>query len=225
LLGFLLAVVKAASSAPGSWEDRPESELVDALIARDPGAFNWLVRKYWKSMHRVASGLLRTETVASEVVQETWEIVLKEIDGFRREASLKNWMFRILVNKAKRTGKREARSIPFSQLLTRDARENDSDPSDEFTSGQRWRSTVHAWSHLDPQQQTINNEGLRLLAGFLEDLPESQKVVVTLRDVENLGSAEVCDILDISEANQRVLLHRGRTALRRALEKAERGRT
>jgi RNA polymerase sigma-70 factor (ECF subfamily) len=213
--------VRAGARAVAGWAERSEKELVAALIDGDQGAFNWIVRKYWKSMHRVASGLLCSESVASEVVQETWEAVFKEIAGFRGEASLRNWIFRILVNRARRVGKKEARSIPFSDLVRRDTEERRRDPIDEFTSIGRWKSPVHGWRLIDPQNEAMNRQGLELLAREIERLPETQRVVVTLRDVEGLESKEVCAMLEISEANQRVLLHRGRTALRRALEQAE----
>jgi len=225
LLMFLFAVVgegvRAGSRALSGWAGRTEQELVAALIEGDQQAFAWIVRQYWKSMHRVASGLLRSENVAAEVVQETWEAVFKEIRGFRGEASLRNWIFRILVNRAKRVGQKEARSIPFSDRARRDSEDDRRDPVDEFTGMGRWRSPVHGWRLIDPQNEAMNRQGLELLSRELSKLPETQRVVVTMRDVEGLESKEVCELLEISEANQRVLLHRGRTALRRALEAEE----
>jgi RNA polymerase sigma-70 factor (ECF subfamily) len=213
--------VRAGARAVRDWADRTERELVEALTHGDQGAFSWVVHKYWKSMHRVASGMLRSENVAAEVVQETWEAVFKEIGGFRGEASLRNWIFRILVNRARRVGKKEARSIPFSDLVRRDAEDDRRDPIDEFTGLGRWKSPVHGWRLIDPQNEAMNRQGVEILNRELENLPETQRVVVTMRDVEGLESKEVCSMLEISEANQRVLLHRGRTALRRALEAAE----
>ena len=213
--------VRSGARAVAGWADRTEQDLVAALVGGDQGAFSWIVRKYWKSMHRVASGMLRSETVAAEVVQETWLAVFKEIGGFRGEASLRNWIFRILVNRARRVGKKEARSIPFSDLVRRDAEGEQRDPVDDFTTMGRWKSPVHGWRLIDPQNEAMNRQGLELLGKELEKLPETQRVVVTMRDVEGLESKEVCTMLEISEANQRVLLHRGRSALRRALELAE----
>lgn len=221
LLHMAEAGVHAGGRAVKGWAERAEKELVQALVDGDQGAFSWVVRKYWKSMHRVASGMLRSETVAAEVVQETWEAVFKEIAGFRGEASLRNWIFRILVNRARRVGKKEARSIPFSDLVRREAEADRRDPVDEFTFIGRWKSPVHGWRLIDPQNEAMNRQGLEFLSRELEKLPETQRVVVTLRDVEGLESGEVCEMLQISAANQRVLLHRGRTALRRALEAAE----
>lgn len=198
-----------------------EAALVEALVRGEEEAFLWLVHRYWPSMKRVAGGLLRSDNVAEEVVQETFEAVFKEIARFRGESSLRTWMFRILVNRARRVGKREARSIPFSGLGRQREEPRRDAPEDEFTSRGHWSSPVHGWRMVDPQSEAISRQGVQLLAEHLEDLPERQRTIVTLRDVEGLSSKEVCKMLDISEGNQRVLLHRGRTALRRALESDE----
>jgi RNA polymerase sigma-70 factor (ECF subfamily) len=203
------------------WAERDQEELVAALVARDEGAFEWLVRQHWSGMMRVATGLLRNKSLATEVVQETWEIVVKEISRFRKESSLSTWIYRIMVNRARRVGKKEARAIPLSSFRVRDEEGGSSRDEDEFTMDGRWKSPVHGWRMIDPQTEAINKEGVTLLARDLERLPERQRIIVTLRDVEGLGSKEVCELLDISEANQRLLLHRGRTRLRRMLEAEE----
>ena len=225
-LFIFLAKVAAESLRRGAntlidWAQRGDRELVDAIVGGDHQAFSWLVKKHWGSMVRVATSLLRNEQVAQEVVQETWETVFKEISKFRGEAALKNWVFKILVNRAKRVGQREARTIAFSSLSVKSDSEDRRDLTDEFTSKGKWKSPVHGWRMIDPQNEAINREGLRILERALNHLPESQKVVVTMRDLEGLDAAETCEMLDISEGNQRVLLHRGRTALRLALEAAE----
>ena len=130
-------------------------------------------------------------------------------------------MYRILINRAKRVGRRESRSLPFSSLKRAgDDRRFDHD-ADEFTANDRWRSPVHGWRSMDPQLEVINREGLEILSRGMEDLPETQRTVVLLRDVEGLDGSEVSDMLGISLGNQRILLHRGRSALRRRLEAAE----
>ena len=207
------------------WDGQEQKALVEALVARDEGAFQWLVRKHWPGMMRVATGLLGNKSLAAEVVQETWETVIREIAKFRQEASLSTWIYRILVNRARRIGKKEARSIPMSSFRSRDDEQGPVRDADEFAANGRWKSPVHGWRMIDPQNEAINREGVALLAKGLEQLPERQKIVVTLRDVEGLGSKEVCEMLHITEANQRLLLHRGRTRLRRMLEDEEnRGR-
>lgn len=203
------------------WAARTEQDLLSALRDGDADAASWLVRRHWRGMLHVARGYLRNEELARDVVQETWEAVFKGLSAFRGEASLSGWMYRILINRARRVGRREARQVPFSDLAREDAEGGQRDPMDEFTWLGRWRSPVHGWRLLDPQREAINRQGLEIIAATLETLPETQQVVVTMRDVEGLGSREVCDLLGVSEANQRVLLHRGRTRLRRALEAAE----
>lgn len=213
---------RAGARAAADWASRTEGDLLRALLERDAGAGEWLVKRHWKGMLHVARGLLRSEAVAMEVVQETWEAVFQGLAGFRGEASLKGWIYRILVNRARRVGRREARQVPFSELARRDAEGRERDPADEFTWIGRWRSPVHGWRLLDPADEAITRQGLEIIAAALATLPETQAAVVTLRDVEGLDSKEVCDLLGISEGNQRVLLHRGRTRLRLALEAAER---
>jgi RNA polymerase sigma-70 factor (ECF subfamily) len=213
---------RAGTRALIDWAVRTEAELLRALLDGDGGAGEWLVKQHWQGMLRVARGLVRSEAVAAEVVQETWEAVFRGLAGFRGEASLRGWIYRILVNRARRVGRQEARQVPFSDLARRDAEGRERDPVDEFTRLGRWRSPVHGWRLLDPRDEAITRQGLSIIAATLETLPATQAVVVTMRDVEGLGSKEVCELLGISEANQRVLLHRGRTRLRLALEAAER---
>ncbi|MDJ0764279.1 MAG: RNA polymerase sigma factor [Myxococcota bacterium] len=216
---FLLAVGSVRKAV--DWTSQKQHALIAAILEGDRSAAAWLFRKHYGGMMRVARGLLGNESVAAEVVQETWESVFKGLKSFRGEASLTTWIFRILVNKAHRVGKREARTIPFSGLH-RDAGDRVQDQiADEFSAKGHWRSEVHSWRTYDPQEEAINREGLKLLADGLEQLPESQRVVVTLRDVEGLDAAEVCSMLGLSGGNQRQLLHRGRTRLRQILEAAE----
>lgn len=213
--------VRTVATVALDWSKRPDSELVSALRQGDAEAFAYLVRKHGASMRRVALGLLRDEAVTAEVVQETWETVLRELSRFRGEAALSTWIYRILINRAKRVGKREGRSLPFSSL-TRDSEQADSnDVVDEFTWYGRWSSPVHGWRILDQEAQTAAHESVALIKIALGSLPESQRVVVTMRDVEGMDSDEVCQLLGISEGNQRVLLHRGRTRVRLQLEAME----
>jgi RNA polymerase sigma-70 factor, ECF subfamily len=220
LLTFLGMVVQAAN-AVADWANRQQNDLIAAILDGDETAFNWLVKRHWGGMMRVSRGILGNESLASEVVQETWEAVFKGLGSFRGESSLSTWIFRILVNRARRTGKKEAREIPFSGMRAQGAEEDRGELVDEFTSKGGWSSPVHGWSFYDPQQEAINREGLRLVAKGLEKLPENQRVVVAMRDVEGIDSEEVCEMLGLSQANQRQLLHRGRTKLRQMLEAVE----
>jgi RNA polymerase sigma-70 factor (ECF subfamily) len=174
------------------------------LALADEGAFDWLVQRNRPGMLRVARGILDSPELAEDVVQETFESVVKDIGSFRGESRLSSWMYRILVNRAHRVGKREKRMVPVSTFALES------------------HAVLQDKSAVDPQQQVINRQGLDRVAEQLERLPERQRAVVVLRDVQGLASDEVQAMLHVSPGNQRVLLHRGRTALRRALEAGER---
>lgn len=204
---------------PGRDDDR---SLVEALLAGDERAYTRLVRQHHANMRRVARSFVRNEEVAREVVQETWAAVLQGLDSFRGDSSLKTWIFRILTNKARRMAKREARTVAFSDLRNELSDESDADTADRFRPDGAWASPVHAWRLVDPESRSIDRQGVAILAKALDDLPDAQRAVVTMRDVEGLSGEEICEILDITPVNQRVLLHRGRTRLRRALESADR---
>jgi RNA polymerase sigma-70 factor (ECF subfamily) len=196
-----------------------ESELLDALRRGDDRAFAGLIDCYHASMLRVARSYVATREAAEDVVQETWLGVIKGLDSFEGRSSLKTWIFRILVNRARTRGQREARSQPFSAIAF-GGDEPAVDPARFYDSG-RW---VGFWSapptlHSPAEQQVIATEAGQQVLAAIGQLPDSQRVVITLRDVEGLSASEVCDLLDISEANQRVLLHRARTKARAALER------
>jgi RNA polymerase sigma-70 factor (ECF subfamily) len=174
-------------------------------------------------MLRLARSLLGRDALAAEVVQDTWEIVLQQLMGFRGESSVRTWIYTILVHRARRIGPREARSLPFSSLVRPgDEGAGEIEGVDEFLSHGKWASPVHGWRMIDPLSEAMTREALTLLGAALERLPAAQRAVVTLRDLEGLDSDEVCRLLELTEINQRTLLHRGRQALRRALEAAER---
>jgi RNA polymerase sigma-70 factor (ECF subfamily) len=196
-----------------------ESELLAALRRGDDRAFAGLIDRYHASMLRVARSYVATREAAEDVVQETWLGVIKGLDSFEGRSSLKTWIFRILVNRARTRGQREARSQPFSAIGF-GGDEPAVDPARFYDSG-RW---VGFWSapptlHSPAEQQVIATEAGQQILAAIGQLPDSQRIVITLRDVEGLSAPEVCDLLDISEANQRVLLHRARTKARAALER------
>lgn len=174
--------------------------------------------RYSTPLLRVAQDLLGTPAWAEEVVQETWLAVLEGIDRFEERASLKTWVFRILVNRARTRATREARTLPFSSLGVAD---EPVVPAERFQSDTRWSGH---WAKPPPslaavpEERLLSRELRRRLVEALETLPEAQRVVVVLRDVVGCGSDEVCDLLDLTIGNQRVLLHRGRAKLRTALE-------
>jgi RNA polymerase sigma-70 factor (ECF subfamily) len=197
----------------------PDEELVAGLRAGDEAAFALVLDAWSPAMLRVARRTLPTPDLAAEVVQDTWLAVLEGLGGFEGRSSLKTWVFRILLNKAQRLGGRESRTIPYSSL----AAEDDGptvDPSrfqgpNEPYPG-HWREWPAPWP--DPEDAVLAGELRRRAGAALAELPDRQRVVLALRDVEGYDAAEVCSILDITAANQRVLLHRARAHVRRCLE-------
>jgi RNA polymerase sigma-70 factor, ECF subfamily len=195
-----------------------QAELVAALRARDEAAFAALVAELGPSMLRVARMYVSTRAVAEEVVQETWLAVLTGIDRFEGRSSLKTWIFRILANRAKTRGEREGRTVPFSSVagVDRDGDERAVEP-DRFLADGHWASPPSGWGDL-PENRLESKETLAVVQAAIETLPETQRAVITMRDVDGWSSEEVRNVLDLSESNQRVLLHRARSRVRRALE-------
>lgn len=198
-------------------EDAP---LVEGLRAGDEAAFAALMRMYGVSMLRVAQMYVSTRAVAEEVVQEAWLGVLKGIDRFEGRSSLKTWLFRIVVNTAKTRGVREARSLPFSALA--DDGEEGTVPADRFLgAGERfpghWAVPPASWAGI-PEERLLSAETMDVVRRTIDSLPRAQKTVLTLRDVEGFSAQEVCNALDLTETNGRVLLHRARAKVRAALE-------
>ena len=188
----------------------PDAELLRRLRAGDEQAFVALVERYNGSMLRLAASFVPSRAVAEEVVQDTWLAVLRGLPAFQGRASLRTWMFTILVNRARTTGSREQRTIPVA----------DAGPvvdASRFGPDGAWSAPPEHW--IEEAEDRIEAEKLGgLLKAAIDGLPGRQREVVLLRDVEGMSSAEVCDVLSISEANQRVLLHRGRGKLRQVLE-------
>jgi RNA polymerase sigma-70 factor, ECF subfamily len=196
-----------------------DAEIVEALRAGDEATFAALVAQYSASMLRVAQMYVRSRAVAEEVVQDAWLGVLRGIGSFEGRSSLKTWIFRILTNIAKTRGEREARSVPFSALEG-----SDGEPAVEperFQSEGRWAGHWAAppapWSDV-PEGRLLEAETREVVARAISELPPAQATVITMRDVEGFGADEVCNVLGLSETNQRVLLHRARSKVRRALE-------
>lgn len=201
-----------------------EATLVDALRRGDERAFAALVAAYHGSMIRIARLHVADEETAEEVAQEAWLAVLKGIDGFEGRSLLRTWIFRIVSNLAKTRGVRERRSIPFSALVADE--EDGSDgmapedrffPPDDPDRGGRWISYPKSWG--GHEERLLAAEARAVAEAAIRRLPERQRMVITLRDVEGLDSDSVRNELDISATNQRVLLHRARTAVRAALER------
>jgi RNA polymerase sigma-70 factor, ECF subfamily len=198
-----------------------DSALIAGLKQRDEAAFATLVARYGPLMQRVASRYVRNRTVAEEVVQETWLGVLTGIDRFEGRASLKTWLFRILTNRALSRAERERRTTPFSALATADDDAPAVDPDRFRGEGDRWPggwlSFPSSWDAV-PEERLLAGETLEVIEQAIATLPERQHHVIVMRDVEGWPAEDVCAALAISEANQRVLLHRARSKVRAALE-------
>ena len=212
----------ASSPAAVPREDQ-EAGLVAALAARDEAAFAGLVDRWSPAMLRVARSHVATDASAEDVVQDTWLAVLRGIDGFEGRSSLRTWVFRILANIAKTRGVRERRTLPMSSLAERSTELNDQptvDPDRFRPAGAdypgHWRSFPPAWPTAE--YDALGRDVRAVVAGALAELPPQQRTVVTLRDVHGFDASEVCELLDLSAGNQRVLLHRGRALVRTRLE-------
>jgi RNA polymerase sigma-70 factor (ECF subfamily) len=208
-------------AAPRTLQLADDQAVVAALRRGDEVVFTELVNAYSSSLFRLAQDFVRTRAVAEEVVQETWLAVLSGIDRFEGRSSLKTWLYRILVNKAKTRGMREARTVPFSALAVEG--DERAVPEERFRGPDNqweghWASPPRALDTV-PEHRLLAREARERIAKALETLPGSQRVVITLRDVAGWDAEEVCDALGLSEGNQRVLLHRGRAKLRAALER------
>jgi RNA polymerase sigma-70 factor, ECF subfamily len=197
-----------------------QAELVAALQAGDERAFETLVAELGPAMLRIARMYVSSRAVAEEVVQETWLGVLSGIGRFEGRSSLKTWIFRILTNRAKTRGEREGRTLPFSSLGAETDSDEPSVDADRFRLGGRsegqWSSAPSRWSEL-PEDRLVGQETIAIAQAAIDALPETQRIVITMRDVEGWSSEEVRNVLDLSESNQRVLLHRARGKVRQAL--------
>jgi RNA polymerase sigma-70 factor (ECF subfamily) len=202
-----------------------ESELVGALRRGDESAFGALLDRYDASLRRVARQYVASDAIADEVVQDTWLGVIRGIERFEQRSSLKTWLYRILVNVARTKGVREKRTVPFSSVpgALEEGVEPTFDPDrfrapspdEQYPGG--WRSFPLDWAG-QPESSLLSGETLDVVRTALERLPPAQREVLTLRDVEEWSSVEVCNALGLTETNQRVLLHRARARVRRALE-------
>ena len=196
-----------------------DEQILTALKRGDERAFRELVERHQSLMLRVARRYVRSAAVAEEVVQETWLGVLRGLDRFEGRASLKTWIFRILTNRALSRAEREGRTVPFSSFADDDEPAVDPDrfrpEGDQWPGG--WKTFPPSWDGL-PEERLIARETLALVGEAIAGLPERQHLVILMRDIEGWDAEEVCQALAISEANQRVLLHRARSKVRRSLE-------
>lgn len=198
-----------------------EGALLARLQAGDEVAFRELVTRHHRAMRRVALSYVPTPAAADEVVQETWLAVIRGLSGFEGRSSLKTWIFRILVNRAQTRGARERRIVPFSALGP-DGEDGPTVDPDRFLAPGHpvagyWSLTPNRFFEL-PEERLLAAEVTALIADTIAGLPERQRRVIELRDVEGWDAEEVCASLELTAANQRVLLHRARCAVRAVLE-------
>lgn len=201
----------------GNWQH--EAVLVAGLRAGDANAFRQLVSSLHAPLVRLARVYV-TSALAEEVVQDTWLAVAQSCRGFEGKASLKTWVYRIMLNKVRTLAKRESKVVPFASV----GPELDAAPSvspdrlvhPEFGSGY-WPAPPSRWD-TRPEEQLLSGETIAVATAAMNELPDAQREVIMLRDVEEWSSQEVCEALGISSVNQRVLLHRARAAVRRTLE-------
>lgn len=195
--------------------------ILERLRAGDEPAFLMLVEQHQAAMLRIAQMYVSSRAVAEEVVQEAWLGIVKGLVRFEGRSALRTWMYRIVANIAKTRGRAEGRTIPFSALAGDDESDASIDPawfqdaSSRFPGG--WRTHPGPWSSI-PEDRLLGSETLHRIGEAIASLPPMQAEVIRLRDVLGWSSAEVRTALDISEANQRVLLHRARSRVRRELD-------
>lgn len=213
-----------AASLTSQRGDATDDDLLARARAGDAAAFAGLVRRYNPSLVRVARLYVSGDASAADVAQDTWIAVLNGLDRFEGRASFKTWLFRILVNQARKNGAREARQAPHAATttLSEDPYDGAVDrarlkPATDPVEPRHWISVPQRWDLL-PEQQSLTGELRENLEAAIDSLSPAQKEVITLRDVLGWAANEVADALGITETNQRVLLHRARAGVRNRLE-------
>jgi RNA polymerase sigma-70 factor (ECF subfamily) len=199
-------------------------ELLERLRKGDENAFASLLDLYQSAMVRVALIYVRERETAEEVVQETWIAVLEGLENFEGRSSLKTWIFSILTNKAKTRAQREGRYVSMAVLDDPDVYLDEPTvdpgrflPPDHPHWPHHWASIPHSWDEL-PEDHFLSQETFDVIRDTIEGLAANQRAVISLRDIEGWDTREICNVLGVTETNQRVLLHRARAAVRRALE-------
>ncbi|MFN0148630.1 MAG: RNA polymerase sigma factor [Dehalococcoidia bacterium] len=214
----------ATTHLPASSHVNPgDAALIAGLRRRDEAAFARLIDQYHGPLIRLALAFVSNREAAEDVVQETWMAVLQGIDGFEGRSSLRTWLFRILSNRAKTRGAKDSRVVPFSSFasaeLEHDEPAVDADrfrPPGEPWAG-HWLSQPQSWDEL-PEERLMSIETMAVVQAAIDALPPAQRSTIVMRDVNLMTSEETCAALAVTEANQRVLLHRARSKVRRALE-------
>ncbi|MFO0585378.1 MAG: sigma-70 family RNA polymerase sigma factor [Anaeromyxobacter sp.] len=198
----------------------PDAALVERARAGDAAAFTTLVRRHGPAVQRVARLFVRDPASAEEVAADAWLAALEGLPRFEGRAAFRSWLLGITANKGRTRGVRDARAVPFSALASAEAQS----PAEDVLAGRfdgvgHWRTFPAEWHEDSPEALTLRQETRGVLERAIGGLSEAQRAVITLRDLEGLPSEEVCNLLGVTETNQRVLLHRARTRVRAELER------
>ena len=197
-----------------------DRRIIAGLRAGDETTFVELLDTYQDSLVRVAMRYVPSRAVAEEVVQDTWIAVIEGIDRFEGRSTLKTWLYKILIYQSRARGERERRTIPMSALVDDDS--TPSVPTERFRGSDalwagHWAAPPQRWDG-DTEDRLLAGEARALIDAVIANMPSAQREVIVLRDLSHFSAAEVCDLLDVTESNQRVLLHRARSRVRAALE-------
>ena len=194
-------------------ESAADADLLSRLRAGDRSAATELVKRYHPRLLSVARSLLRNSGDAEDALQEAWISALRAIDGFDGRCSLLTWLTRIVINSAKMRLRRQGRELSLEEL-------QDPDQSGfQFSSDGHWQSSPIAWHFSGPEELLCEQDLQRCLDHTLLDMPENQRVVLTMRDIQGMELDEICNSLEIGASNVRVLLHRARTRVYRMIDR------
>ena len=197
-----------------------DQRIISGLRAGDEATFAEMVDRYNGSLVRVAMRYLPSRAVAEEVVQDTWIGVIEGIDRFEGRSTVKTWLYKILIYKARARGERERRTVPLSALAGDDSAP--SVPTERFRGSDalwagHWATPPRRWDG-DAEERALAGEARSVIDAAIAEMPLAQREVIVMRDLSEFSSVQVCDLLGLTEANQRVLLHRARSRVRAALE-------
>lgn len=204
---------------PSATDAELDAALLEALRSGDEKAFAWVIDQWSPGMLRLARCYVPTDAMAEDVVQEAWLGALRGLDGFEGRSRLRTWVLRIVANIAKSWGEREHRVTPFSSASFGEGptvgAERFNSPGEPKAGA--WRALPPSWPAL-PEGEVLSAEALTVVRQALAYLPDAQRAVIALRDLDGYGASEVCEALGLTEGNQRVLLHRARAAVRQRTE-------
>lgn len=192
-----------------------ETDLIKQLIDGDEKAYRYVVQAYHNNMLYVARSIVGT-SIADEVIQEAWVSVIKALPKFEGRSSLKTWILRIVSNSAKTRLRKESRSIAVGDAADMEAL---SVPSERFQENGHWSAPPQQWNIATPDALLASNELKTVIYATIDKLPPIQQSIISLRDMEGMAMLEICKVLDITESNSRVLLHRARAKIWQAIEK------